>query len=184
MTQNFLTGTAVIVILGGKVLLSRRLAGASDAAGKWAVPGGCLESTDANIIAGARRELKEETGLDLPANATVYPAVEEGNRPDGTPYATVFVVAEINADAASKLCNPEPHKHSDWQWLTPSDLPPGAVLWSCDVINAVLGVGQPSTVEYWKWRAEVERQERLRVVAQNLTLVKLVSNLRDMLPPV
>ena len=46
-----------------RVLLIRR--GHDPFAGKWAIPGGFLEM-DEPVEAGARRELKEETGLEIP----------------------------------------------------------------------------------------------------------------------
>lgn len=129
-------GTAVIVRHNGKVLLSKRLSGAKDGVGKWACPGGGLEPTDCDIIAGAARELLEETGLVM-SRGYVHQAVEEGRRAkDGVPYLTVFVVCEV--DDISTLCNPEPHKHTDWQWFAPGQLPgdnDSEVLWSRDTLR-------------------------------------------------
>ena len=51
----------VLAVDGLRVLLVRR--GRDPFAGRWALPGGFLEM-DEPIEAGARRELKEETGLD------------------------------------------------------------------------------------------------------------------------
>lgn len=59
---TFLTVDAVVVQSGHVLLVKRK---ASPGAGLWALPGGFLDQTE-TLAAGARRELKEETGLKLP----------------------------------------------------------------------------------------------------------------------
>lgn len=129
MSDCFLVGVGVIVMRDGCVLLSQRKAGASDGVGFWAMPGGGLEATDDGVVAGAARELLEETGLKM-IGGRVVPRVEEGRRPDGRPYATLFVRAFV--DDFSTLSNPEPHKHEDWQWVPALELPEKT--WSANII--------------------------------------------------
>jgi 8-oxo-dGTP diphosphatase len=52
----------VLLVRGGEVLLVRR--GAEPALGRWDIPGGFLEEGEAPED-GARREIREELGLDL-----------------------------------------------------------------------------------------------------------------------
>lgn len=119
-------GVCVVVLHEGKVLVSKRLSGAADGVGLWACPGGALEPTDRGVVAGAARELREETGLTL-VNARLTSFVEEGVRAtDDQTYATLFVVGE--ASGIEALTNPEPHKHEDWQWVALRDLP--STMWS------------------------------------------------------
>ena len=134
--RPWVIGVGVFVTHGSpggypRVLYSQRRAGASHGVGAWAMPGGRLEATDADVIACARRETLEETGLTL-ADVRVLPGHKLGRRPDGTPYLTVFVHATVDAS-----CNPtleedtngwpvaremEPEKHHPWRWLTEGDL--------------------------------------------------------------
>jgi ADP-ribose pyrophosphatase YjhB (NUDIX family) len=55
-------GVGGVVIRGGSVLLIRR--GREPLKGQWSIPGGLLELGE-ELAAGVRRELKEETGLDV-----------------------------------------------------------------------------------------------------------------------
>lgn len=132
MQNGYLVGVCVIVFHEGKVLISERLAGAADGVGKSACPGGALELTDDGVIAGAARELLEETGLVLQRGVlTNY--VEEGFRvSDGRRYVTLFVVAGV--DSVASLANTEPHKHADWRWVAPADLPGN--MWSRAAVQA------------------------------------------------
>jgi ADP-ribose pyrophosphatase YjhB (NUDIX family) len=56
------TASAVLVDEAGRVLLARR--GVEPELGKWDLPGGFLEEGE-EPLAGLRRELREETGLEV-----------------------------------------------------------------------------------------------------------------------
>jgi 8-oxo-dGTP diphosphatase len=51
-----------VVIAGGRTLLIRR--GSAPLLGQWSIPGGMLELSE-SIAEGVRRELAEETGLEV-----------------------------------------------------------------------------------------------------------------------
>jgi 8-oxo-dGTP diphosphatase len=55
-------GVGGVVIAGGRTLLIRR--GSAPMEGQWSIPGGMLELGE-SIVEGVRRELAEETGLDV-----------------------------------------------------------------------------------------------------------------------
>jgi len=55
-------GVGGVVIRGGRVLLVRR--GQPPLLGEWSIPGGMLE-TGETIVDGVRRELLEETGVEV-----------------------------------------------------------------------------------------------------------------------
>ena len=57
-----LVGVGGVVIHCGRVLLIRR--GGEPLKGEWSIPGGLVELGE-ELAEGARRELKEETGLDV-----------------------------------------------------------------------------------------------------------------------
>lgn len=136
--KPFPVGVGVIVIYQGRVLLSQRLAGASHGVGWWSCPGGTLEGSDDGIVAGALRELREETKLvpilHGPDAPRVLMHVEEGKKSNRQAYLTSFVVCHI--DDVSALANPEPHKHADWRWFHLAELPQH--MWSRDIVADVL----------------------------------------------
>jgi ADP-ribose pyrophosphatase YjhB (NUDIX family) len=55
-------GVGGVVISDGRVLLVRR--GSPPLQGQWSIPGGILESGE-TLMEGVRRELAEETGMDV-----------------------------------------------------------------------------------------------------------------------
>jgi ADP-ribose pyrophosphatase YjhB (NUDIX family) len=57
-----LVGVGAVVVRDGRVLLVRR--GTEPLKGHWTLPGGMLEAGEA-LTAGAVREVREETGLDV-----------------------------------------------------------------------------------------------------------------------
>jgi len=60
--KNALVGVGGVVIDRDRALLIRR--GHEPLKGEWSIPGGMLELGE-ELAAGVRRELKEETGLDV-----------------------------------------------------------------------------------------------------------------------
>lgn len=109
-------GVGVIIVRDGKVLLGRRRG--SHGAGAWALPGGHLEWGE-TVESCARREVKEETGLDLgvvrPAPYTNDVMAEEGKH-----YVTCFVEAAALAGEARVM---EPTKCERWAWFAWSEMP-------------------------------------------------------------
>ena len=57
-----MVGVGGVVISGGRALLVRR--GRAPLAGQWSIPGGMLEVGE-TLVEGVRRELLEETGIEV-----------------------------------------------------------------------------------------------------------------------
>jgi 8-oxo-dGTP diphosphatase len=72
-------GVGGVVIADGRALLIRR--GNPPLEGEWSIPGGTLEAGE-TLIEGVRRELLEETGLDVRVGELIE--VFERIFPDGT----------------------------------------------------------------------------------------------------
>lgn len=138
-TSGPLVGVAVLVRAGDRVLLSRRLEGASDGVGAWSSPGGLVDG-DESILEAAARELREETGLELPDDARILPGVKESRRPDGRRCVCVLVGARLDPSlASSPVPSREPLKHSAWTWYTADEmLATGGTVWDCGALLHLL----------------------------------------------
>ena len=64
-------------------------------AGAWALPGGFVEENE-KLAEAARRELKEETSLDIPDIEQLYTAGDPGRDPRGWTISVVYL-ARVNA---------------------------------------------------------------------------------------
>ena len=106
-------GVGIIVICKGKVLLLRRAT--KPEYGMWAVPGGLMEDGELPETT-ARRELKEETGLEANVLIEVLPRRLAPNDPGIE--ATVFYIMESGIDNV-KLSD----EHTGYIWVSPRDLP-------------------------------------------------------------
>ena len=103
-------GVAVIVCRDGKVLLGKRRNAHGE--GTWAFPGGHLEFNE-SIEACARREVREETGLEI-ADVRYGTFTNDVFKPEHKHYVTLFVVADGLPGAAEVR---EPEKCEVWEWF-------------------------------------------------------------------
>ncbi len=78
--RNPLPGVAVVLIEGGQILLVRRRSSLFD--GMWCIPCGYVE-IDESVQAAARREFREETGLEVEVGGVefVHSSFEVAHRP-------------------------------------------------------------------------------------------------------
>lgn len=103
-------GVGVIVFRDGRVLLGERRG--SHGAGTWALPGGNLEFGE-SVEDCARRELREETGLELTAVRQAQFTVDHFPH-DAKHYVTLFVEA---LGVTGQPHNMEPEKCNGWAWF-------------------------------------------------------------------
>lgn len=108
-------GVGVVVRRGEEILLGKRKG--SHGAGNWAFPGGHLEFGE-SIEDCARRELREETGLEA---LTVKTGLWSSEVIDGDKHYVTFF-AEIDG-VRGELQLLEPHKCETWQWFSKEALP-------------------------------------------------------------
>lgn len=124
------TVCALIVDHRGRVLLARRAF--EPEAGKWDVPGGFLQE-DEEPLAGLRRELREETSLEI------EPLELVGILPDrygGVPGAT----ATLNLYWTARIVSGEPTPADDvseLRWFPRDDLPADDELAFANVAEAL-----------------------------------------------
>ena len=113
MSPQVKIGVAAFIqkVSGGPVLVGCRRG--SHGAGTWTVPGGGLEFGE-TIEECARREIKEETGLDVLKVSMPFAVTDDMYLDDGKHYVTVWVEATVADDAVP--VNVEPHKCDGWEW--------------------------------------------------------------------
>lgn len=106
----------VLIIRDGRVLLGERRG--SHGAGKWAPPGGHLEFGE-SVDACARREAREETGLEID-NVRAGPFTNDVFEQEHKHYVTLFVVAESRPGEPVVR---EPTKCARWDWFAWPEFP-------------------------------------------------------------
>jgi ADP-ribose pyrophosphatase YjhB (NUDIX family) len=92
--RNPALAVAVLVAAADRVLLGRR--SGSPGAGKWALPSGYIEY-DEDFLSGARREVREEMGLEVWLQAIVH--VESAFLSPRDHFLTVYLLAEPSGGA-------------------------------------------------------------------------------------
>lgn len=116
--QRPFVGMGVLVMRNGQVLLGKRRG--SHGAGFYAAPGGHIEYCE-SFEAAARREVQEETGLEITALRLLAVGNYLFTRDDGARhYIDVDFVCEALAGEA-QLCEPE--KCDGWDWYDLDALP-------------------------------------------------------------
>ena len=127
------TANALCVDERGRVLLARRAV--EPDRGRWDIPGGFLEEGE-HPLEGIRRELREETGLEveplefLCATTDVY-----GDGPGAAATLNLTWTARVVSGT------PEPADDVDeLRWFAPGELPPPEELAFGDAVAGVLAI--------------------------------------------
>ena len=100
-----------------QVLLGKRGQNVAGA-GKWHVPGGHVKEGE-KLVEAVKREVKEETGLDIKIDQIVW--VEE-NFENNMHHVTIDIACWLK-DKTQKPSNLEPDKCEGWQWFDIDNLP-------------------------------------------------------------
>jgi len=112
-----LVGVGGVVIDRQRVLLIRR--GSEPLKGEWSIPGGLLELGE-ELAAGVRRELKEETGLEVVPREVIitFDRIEW----DGARVKYHYVIVDYLCRRKSGRLHPDSDV-VDARWVRPRDLP-------------------------------------------------------------
>ncbi len=120
--QNVIkVGIGVMIIDGDKILLGHRSVNKKDTGGIyetdcWTLPGGKQEYEE-TYFEGAKREVKEETNLDID-KLELFGAADD-IQPDRH-YITMHVIARAFAGELKVM---EPETEDEWRWFSLGDLP-------------------------------------------------------------
>ena len=114
-------GIGVMLLDGDKILLGHRATNKKDTGGIyetdcWTLPGGKQEY-DETFFEGAKREVKEETNLDID-KLELFGAADD-IQPDRH-YITMHVIAR---EFSGKLKVMEPGSEDEWRWFPLDKLP-------------------------------------------------------------
>ncbi len=114
-------GIGVMILKDNKVLLGHRLSKRKDTGGIqegdcWSLPGGKQEMFE-TMFEGAKREIKEETNLDIDD-------LELFGASDDIATDRHFVTLQVIAKSSSEeLTAMEPEKEDKWEWFSLDALP-------------------------------------------------------------
>lgn len=114
--NNVRVGIAVFVFKDGKFLMAQRHG--AHGPGTWSVPGGHLEFGE-SFEETARREVKEETGLEI-TNIRFGAVTNDHFKSDQKHYVTIWMLSDWSAGTEEIT---EPDKCLAQQWHTFADLP-------------------------------------------------------------
>ncbi len=111
-------GIGVIILnRDGKVLIGKRK---GSHAPYYSIPGGNLELGE-TFEAGAKREIKEETDLDIDKPEVISVTNNLGTyRNEGLHYISIILLVQ---DFTGELKIMEPEKCAEWLWVDPTHLP-------------------------------------------------------------
>jgi 8-oxo-dGTP diphosphatase len=115
MENSIRVGIGVLVFKDGKILLSKRKG--AHGAGEYAFPGGHLEYME-SFAECARREVKEETGMEIDDIKFQF----VGNVKDYAPrhYVHIGLTSEWKSGEPKVM---EPDKSESWDWYDLENLP-------------------------------------------------------------
>ncbi len=114
-------GIGVMILNENKILLGHRAKNKKDTGGIfevdcWTLPGGKQEYHE-TFLEGAKREVKEETNLDID-DLALFGAVDDIQ--SDRHYITLHVIAKRYNGEPQVM---EPTKEDEWKWFDLDDLP-------------------------------------------------------------
>jgi len=121
----------LVLLRDGCLLMGKRL-NTQFGAGQYHVPAGHLEA-DETIVDGIRREAREETSIEIAADAVDLAYVLHFRGQSGR--LSLFFRAERWQGAIE---NREPEKCAGWQWIATGSLPANTVPYAKYAINELL----------------------------------------------
>jgi len=110
----------VLIMRDGRLLLLRRAI--EPWLGMWDIPGGFCE-VDEHPIETARREAREETGLEVEVTGFLGVWLDRYPNPADTAHPTVTLNAYYHAVAGAEVGRPDSGETTELGWFEPDGLP-------------------------------------------------------------
>ncbi len=123
-TPKVRVGFGVMILKDNKILLGQRHVDPAKAdselhgEGTWTMPGGKLEFGE-DFIQGAKREVLEETGVDISNEHIEVISLSNDMVPDAHFVTIGLICRAFNGEAQVT----EPDEITQWKWFTLDDLP-------------------------------------------------------------
>lgn len=108
---------SVIVVHDKHVLLMQRSLADDYFAGAWGIPGGYMEDFENSLEETARREVKEELGVDIVPNQMLF-----NNRNDETETLYIVYKATLAIDSDYPNGPTLSEEANDYKWASEEDL--------------------------------------------------------------
>jgi 8-oxo-dGTP pyrophosphatase MutT (NUDIX family) len=110
--RPLVAGVVVCIDSKDRFLLLRR-SNADERVGQWTIPGGKVDKSDASYIAGAQRELREETGLSTRPSDLQYIGMPK-------PEKYYYLALEWEGEVKIDIPNPKTGviEHDSYKWAT------------------------------------------------------------------
>lgn len=127
-------GFGVMIIKEGKILLGKRHEDPEKAssllkgAGTWTMPGGKLHFGE-SFEEGAKREVKEETGLNLKNSKVIC---VNNDQVEGVQFITIGLMSD---DFEGEVKVMEPDEITEWNWFELDNLPAPMYFPSAKILN-------------------------------------------------
>jgi 8-oxo-dGTP diphosphatase len=130
MANNIGIGVVVLVKIDGKILLGKRLSEVGF--GEWGLPSGKLMPGE-SMVAGAKRELLEETGLTVD-DLEFINITNDVRRTDDHWIHLVFLAKGIHGQPKVM----ETDKCESWEWFSTDKLPKPLFYGHTKLLEAIL----------------------------------------------
>jgi 8-oxo-dGTP pyrophosphatase MutT (NUDIX family) len=143
-TARYAVTACVLLYRGDEWLLSVRASGVAYAPGRVGLIGGHLEPADGNLETTARRELAEETGIEL-GDAPLHYLESELFDASGEPQVSVTFVAAAPPDAAPGVRQPEELAELGWWTQAALDADPRCPEWLAPLTRRAAALREASS---------------------------------------
>ncbi len=112
LTKAVPSGVSVLITCDGEKFIASCRANTETFPGTYQLPGGSINPGETAAQA-ATREVKEETGIEIPLGKLTPSGMKRFTRANGDPYNMYAFVVKLRRSDFGVIANPEPDKQTD-----------------------------------------------------------------------